>query len=99
MKYIDFRRRHSPLETPERDANYFACYAVRGRWARKWLIRLFIITELSFPEKASTAIVEEEEELDDKKGLLGKEVFGHEVSWPTRRKWLKDMCLWDTSKS
>ena len=63
------------------------------------MIRLFVITEVSFPEKASTAIVEEEEELDDKKGLLGKEVFGHEVSWPTRRKWLRDICLWDTSKS
>ena len=63
------------------------------------MIRLFVITEVSFTEKASTAIVEEDEESDDDKGLLGKEVFGHEVSWSTQRKWLRDMCLWDTSKS
>ena len=63
------------------------------------MIRLFIITEVSFPEKASTAIVEEEEESDEDRGLLGKEVFGHKISWPTRRKWLRDMGLWDNTKS
>ena len=42
--------------------------------------------------------MEEEEKSDDDKGLLRKKVFGHKVSWPTRRKWLRDMGLWDNTK-
>ena len=54
-------------------------------WERWWWTRLFVLTKIQAPEAPKETPVEEEEETDEDQGILGEEMFGYKVSWPTRR--------------